>query len=118
MNIAQVGIPSRDIARSLEFYRDKMGIRLVLEAPNMAFFECGGSRLMIGPAEDREPSTGFTLYFSVDEIHAAAEALAARGVIFDRGPHLVARMPKHDLWLALFRDPDENQLALMCEVRP
>ena len=37
------------------------------------------------------------------------------GVEFERDPHLVAKMPDHDLWLAFFRDPDRNVLALMCE---
>jgi methylmalonyl-CoA/ethylmalonyl-CoA epimerase len=30
---------------------------------------------------------------------------------------LVARMPDHELWMAFFRDPDANLLALMCEKR-
>jgi methylmalonyl-CoA/ethylmalonyl-CoA epimerase len=41
--------------------------------------------------------------------------LKSRGVVFDSDPHLVARMPDHDLWMAFFRDPDRNVLALMCE---
>jgi hypothetical protein len=27
-------------------------------------------------------------------------------------------LPDHELWMAFFRDPDENLLALMSEVRP
>jgi methylmalonyl-CoA/ethylmalonyl-CoA epimerase len=30
---------------------------------------------------------------------------------------LIAKMPDHDLWMAFFRDPDQNMLALMSEVR-
>ena len=51
------------------------------------------------------------------DIHAAHAALTARGVAFEQKPHLVAKMPDHDLWMAFFRDPDENLLAVMCEVR-
>ena len=55
------------------------------------------------------------IYFRVADIQSAWEALQSRGVAFKRHPHLVAKMPDHDLWMALFRDPDENLLAMMCE---
>ena len=107
--IGQVALPVRDAARAAEFYRDKLGIPLRLEASKAAFFDCGGVRLMLAPGE------GSMLSFKVDDIEAAAEALKARGVAFERDPHLVAKMPGHELWMALFRDPDGNALALMCE---
>lgn len=118
--VAQIGIPSYDLARSVEFYRDKLQIRLLLEAPNMAFFDCGGVRLMIGlrvpgPQQDTIANQA-TIYFKVDDIHAAAADLRSRGVHMERDPHLVARMPDHDLWMAFFRDPDGNALALMGRV--
>ena len=56
-----------------------------------------------------------TVYFKVDEIQRAFEALKSRGVVFDREPHLVAKMPDHELWMAFFHDPDGNVLGLMCE---
>ena len=40
-----------------------------------------------------------------------------RGVAFVQAPHLVARLPDHELWLALCRDSEDNLLALMSEVR-
>ncbi len=43
--------------------------------------------------------------------------MVARGVVFEQAPEFVARMPDHDLWMAFFRDPDSNLLALMSEVR-
>lgn len=108
---------SHDIARSVEFYRNKLGIPFLFQAPNMAFFDCGGIRLMLGPPEESRDSFGSILYFKVEDVHAAAETLKARGVEFERDPHLVAKMPDHDLWLAFFRDPDRNALALMCEIK-
>jgi methylmalonyl-CoA/ethylmalonyl-CoA epimerase len=111
-SIGQIAMTSHDIARTVGFYRDKLGIRFLFEAPNMAFFDCGGIRLMLGPSEGAPSST---VYFKVDDIQTAADALKARGVEFERDPHLVAKMPDHDLWLAFFRDPDRNTLALMCE---
>ena len=55
--------------------------------------------------------------FIVDDIQFAFEALSSKGVIFESKPHFIAKMPDHDLWMAFFRDPDGNLLALMCEVR-
>ncbi len=115
--IGQIAMTSEDIARSVEFYRDKLGIRFLFQAPHMAFFDCGGIRLMLGPPEESRESFSSIVYFKVEDIQAAADALKARGVRFERDPHLVAKMPDHDLWLAFFRDPDRNALGLMCEVK-
>jgi methylmalonyl-CoA/ethylmalonyl-CoA epimerase len=108
----------RDTPRAVAFYRDTLGLRLLFEAPpNMAFFDCGGIRLLLGPSEGSSPSFSSVVYYRVDDIQAAAGVLKSRGVTFEQEPHLVARMPDHDLWIAFFRDPDQNMLALMCEMR-
>jgi len=115
--IGQIGLTVTDLGRAVEFYRDKLGIRFLFQAANMAFFDCGGVRLMLGPAEGSGESYRSTVYFKVDDMEAAAAELRMRGVAFERDPHLVARMPDHDLWMAFFRDPDNNVLALMSEVK-
>ena len=51
------------------------------------------------------------------DIQDAFATLTTRGVIFEGKPHLIAKMPDHELWMAFFRDPDQNLLALMSEVR-
>jgi methylmalonyl-CoA/ethylmalonyl-CoA epimerase len=114
--IGQIALTVRDLSPAVEFYRDKLRIRLLFQAPNMAFFDCGGIRLMLGPSEGaRERSS--ILYFKVDDIQSASEALESRGVAFERAPHLVGKMPDHDLWMAFFRDPAGNTLALMSEIK-
>jgi methylmalonyl-CoA/ethylmalonyl-CoA epimerase len=55
------------------------------------------------------------LYFKVDDIDTAYEMLVERGVHFETKPALIAPMPAYDLWLAEFRDSENNVLALMCE---
>jgi methylmalonyl-CoA/ethylmalonyl-CoA epimerase len=112
--IGQVGITVSDVGRAVAFYRDVLGLAFVFQAPNMAFFDCGGIRLMLAPDAKHE-STHPVIYYRVGDIQYATETLKSRGVSFEREPHRVARMPDHDLWMALFRDPDENLLALMCE---
>ena len=53
----------------------------------------------------------------MDDIHAAREELVERGVPFEDEPHLIAKMPDHELWMTFFRDPDSNLHGLMSEVR-
>ncbi len=114
--IGQISVTIHDLARAVAFYRDTLGMRHLFSAGTMAFFDCGGVRLMLALPEKPEfdhPSS--ILYFKVDAIEAAAETLAARGVTFEARPHLVAQLPTHDLWLGFFRDSENNLLALMCE---
>jgi catechol 2,3-dioxygenase-like lactoylglutathione lyase family enzyme len=115
--IGQIAVTVSDIDRALAFYHDTLGMKLLFQVPNMAFFDCGGIRLMLGPGEKPADSFSSVIYYKVDDIQQAFETLSSRGVPFEGPPHLIAKMPDHDLWMAFFRDPDRNLLALMCEVR-
>jgi predicted enzyme related to lactoylglutathione lyase len=117
--IGQISMTARDIARATTFYRDALGLRFLFAAGTMAFFDCNGIRLMLGLASAPEyDHPGSILYFRVDDITAAHADLSSRGVSFKGVPHLVARMPDHELWMAFFDDTEGNTLALMSEVRP
>ena len=116
--IGQIAITVRDLQQATRFYRDTLGIKLLFEVPNMAFFDCGGIRLMMSQAEKPEfDHPASILYFRIREIQTAYQTLRARGVRFEDEPHLVARMPDHELWMTFFRDMDNNLFALMSEVR-
>jgi catechol 2,3-dioxygenase-like lactoylglutathione lyase family enzyme len=115
--IGQIAINARDLDRGTAFYRDKLGLPLLFAAGKMAFFDCGGVRLMLDVAEKPEfdhPSS--ILYFSVPDIAAAHRQMLASGVRFEGEPHVIAKMPDHDLWMTFFRDSEQNLLALMSEV--
>lgn len=114
--IGQIALNVHDLERAIAFYRDKLGMKHLFTVPKMAFFECGGIRLMLGLPEKPEfdhPSS--IIYFNVDDIQAAFGTLSSRGVLFEGKPHLVAKMPTHDLWMAFFRDSENNLFALMSE---
>jgi methylmalonyl-CoA/ethylmalonyl-CoA epimerase len=116
--IGQIAITVKDVERSVAFYRDSLGMKLLFQAPpNLAFFDCDGIRLMLSPSEEKGETFSSIVYFKVDDIAKTHEALSSKGVAFDREPHMIAKMPDHDLWMAFFRDPDRNLLALMSEVR-
>lgn len=115
--IGQISVPVEDLDRATAFYRDKLGLRFLFRAPpGMAFFDCGGVRLMLGVAESDADAGASILYFTVDDIEAAHAALAERGVDFVQPPQKVAEMEDHELWLAFFEDADRNTMALMSEV--
>jgi methylmalonyl-CoA/ethylmalonyl-CoA epimerase len=116
--IGQLAVPVSDIERAVGFYRDTLGMRFLFQAPpGLAFFDCAGIRLMLDAPAQAQAGNGSVIYYRVRDIHSACETLAARGVVFVQEPHVVAEMPDHDLWMAFFRDPDSNLLALMSEVQ-
>ena len=115
--IGQISIRDHDIGRAVGFDRDQLGLEFLFDAGPLAFRMCGDVRLMLARPESEEfdhPSS--TLYFRVDDIEAARADLLGRGVPFDDEPHLIARMPDHELWMTFFRDPDRNLHGLMAEI--
>lgn len=117
-SIGQIFVNVHDVERAVKFYRDTLGIKFLFQAPpNLAFFDCGGIRLMMGIADKPELNhPASIIYYKVADIQGAHQTLKSRGVDFISEPHLVAKMPDHDLWLADFRDSEENVLVLMSEV--
>ena len=115
--IGQIAVTVGNLERAVVFYRDTLGMPLLFQVPNMAFFDCGGIRLMLGLAEKPGEIFSSVIYYKVDQIQQAYEVLSSRGVEFEAKPHLIAKMPDHDLWMAFFRDPDRNLLALICEMK-
>jgi len=117
--IGQIAINAHDLDRAAAFYKDILGLNLLFKAgPSLAFFDCGGVRLMLTLPEKPEfdhPSS--ILYFSVLDIQHAHARMKEKGVHFEDEPHLIARMPDHELWMVFFRDSEGNLLGLMSEVR-
>ena len=116
--IGQIFVNVKDLDRAIAFYRDILGMTFLFQAPpNMAFFDCGGIRIMLGLADRPEINhPASVIYYKVADIERVYETFAARGVEFIIKPHLVAPMPTYDLWLADFKDSEGNILALMSEV--
>src|SRR5262245_14012350 len=116
--VTQLLIPVDEFERGVSFYRDVLGIPLLFSAsPQMAFFQCGTVRLLVGvlPA-GQKAERGSAIYFRVEDINAVHKTLKARGVRFVAEPHVVNRTAKSELWLAEFTDSDQNQLALLSEI--
>lgn len=116
--VGQLLIPVESLDGGIAFYRDTLGLRYLFSAPpQMSFFQAGGVRLLVGVPEAGQPrQRGSAVYFKVADIHAVYATLRERGVDFGSAPKLIHKTPSSELWLAEFRDPDGNQLALMSEI--
>ena len=116
--IGQIAVNVHDTGRAVAFYRDQLGMTLLFTAGQLAFFDAGGVRLMLTQPEKPEfDHPASILYFKVPDIKRAHATLSQRGVKFEDSPHMIARMPDHELWMTFFRDSENNLLGLMCEIR-
>jgi methylmalonyl-CoA/ethylmalonyl-CoA epimerase len=118
MTLGQIAMIVHDVERATKFYAEVLGLKLLFRAGELSFFDIGGVRLMLSKPEKPEfDHPGSILYYKVDDIDARHQELKARGVDFVDTPHLIARMPDHELWMTFFRDTEGNTAALMSERR-
>ena len=118
-SLQQVSVNVHDLPRAVAFYKEKLGVRHLFDAgPHMSFFMCDlGVRLMLAIPEKAEfDHASSILYFKVDDIRAAHADLKGRGVPFRDDPHVVARLPGWEVWMAFFDDTEGNLLAITTEV--
>jgi methylmalonyl-CoA/ethylmalonyl-CoA epimerase len=125
--LGQVAQPVTDLARAIAFYRDTLGARHVatFDPPGLAFFDLGDTRIMLDAIIAEHAGNGSALYFAVDDLDAGVRDLEARGVTLEAAPHMISRDDQGvfgavgtETWMAFFRDPDGNMLALMSERGP
>ena len=106
-----------DIAAARAWYADVLGLKHLYSFGNLAFFDCDGLRLFLSEGEGG--SADSILYFRVDDIRAACDALAGRGVEFTNAPHLIhTHADGAEEWMAFFKDNEGRPLGLMSQVRP
>lgn len=113
--IAQVAIPVQDLARATAFYRDVVGLPFMFEAPNVAFFDCHGTRLMLGRDEEASERRASILYYAVDDVRSEHGGIVARGAAALQDPHVIARLGPNELWMAFYADSEGNTFALASE---
>jgi extradiol dioxygenase family protein len=112
--LAQIALSSRDVPKATAFYRDVLGLKLMFEVSGMAFFDAGGTRLMIGPAHHQGALQNNTyVYFDAGDWYATEDALMKRGLKFEQDAEVVQRAEGKEHALRFFKDPDGNALAIM-----
>jgi DNA-binding CsgD family transcriptional regulator/predicted enzyme related to lactoylglutathione lyase len=115
--LAQIARTVRDLREAVSFYGETLGLRPLYSFGALAFFDCGGTRLMLS-AQDKVVAESI-LYLRVPDIRAAYDALRERGVQFTAAPHMIHRHGDGtEEWLAPFSDPEGRPLALMAQVKP
>ena len=115
--IGQIALSVADLDRSIAFWRDAVGLTFLFQAPNVAFFDVAGVRLMLGVAETDEKATGTVLYFETADLDATYAAIRDRGakVAKNGEPHFIAKLGAKELWMGFLEDPDGHVFALMEE---
>ena len=112
--LQQVALTTRDLNRAIAFYRDTLGLPLMFEANNMAFFDVAGMRLMVALDRNREMARPATiLYFDAPDFDMTVARLRAANVTLEGPVETVQSTAEGDLKLQQFVDPDGNALAVM-----
>lgn len=118
-HIGQIAHTVKDIEPAVAFFRDVLGLPHLFTAGQLAFFDCAGTRLMVDALPEAQGNGNSVLYFTVPEIHAAADALKGKGVTFTGEPHRIHTHPDGtEEWMAFFTDPEGNALSIMSTVKP
>jgi methylmalonyl-CoA/ethylmalonyl-CoA epimerase len=118
--IHQIAVFARDLDEAISFYRDTLGATYLakFDPPGLVFFDFGGTRVLLEKTGPRA-----SVYFRVDDIHAAHQELSEKGVKFIAEPHMIFRDDSgmfgaagEEEWMAFFSDPSDNILALASRV--
>jgi catechol 2,3-dioxygenase-like lactoylglutathione lyase family enzyme len=106
-----------DVARSLEFYRDLLGFKVLEEfrgGPRLVYARlkppAGSATIalhLLGPGEQLKAG-GIRLYFETRDLERFCKSLEARGAKFTHGPKLMPWGWKH----AYLDDPDGHEVSL------
>jgi DNA-binding CsgD family transcriptional regulator/catechol 2,3-dioxygenase-like lactoylglutathione lyase family enzyme len=119
LQISQIGQIARsvsDTGASEKWYREVLGLRHLYTFGSLAFFDLGGTRLMLAQEKGGAAKESL-LYLRVANIAAAHQQLQARGVKFTHAPHMIHKHADGtEEWMAFFEDPDGRPMAIMSQV--
>jgi len=115
--VGQIARTVKDIEQAQEWYGKVLGLPHLYTFGELAFFDCGGTRLML--TQQRQGSaTESILYWRVEDIGRAHEQLKERGVEFVNAPHMIHKHSDGtEEWMAFFKDPEGRLLAIMSQAK-
>ncbi len=110
-------VPTKDSARSREFYEGKLGFKFVSDDQFALVMQAGESMIRIAKAGKFTPAQYTVMGWEVTDIEAMVKWLNGRGVTFEKYPFVQDQ--KSGIWttpngdkVAWFKDPDGNVLSL------
>ena len=113
--VGQIARKVKDIAAARQWYGAVLGLKHLYSFGDLAFFDCGGTRLFLSQDASAEQPESI-LYFRVPDIRAAHATLSARGIAFTHAPHMIHRHEDGtEEWMAFFTDNDGRPLAIMSQ---
>ncbi|AUD21348.1 hypothetical protein BC30090_p1081 (plasmid) [Bacillus cereus] len=116
--VGQIGVPVKDLDKAITFYKEKLGLSLLFNTDNIAFFECNGLRLFLSlPEKEEFAQSSSVIYFQVEKIKETYEDLLSKEIVFIDEPHIVAKMGQTETWMTFFKDTEGNTHALMSEIQ-
>ena len=118
LGVGQIARTVADIDAAQRWYADVLGLEHLYTFGDLAFFDCGGTRLMLSKAE-QEPAAESIVYLRVPDIHRAWKRLQGNGVEFLNAPHMIHRHADGaEEWMAFFSDPEGRPMAIMAVAGP
>jgi DNA-binding CsgD family transcriptional regulator/catechol 2,3-dioxygenase-like lactoylglutathione lyase family enzyme len=117
--IGQISRSVQDIAAAEAWYKTVLGLKHLYTYGNLAFFDCGGTRLMLTSGDEVKQQDQYIIYFRVPDIHAAHAELTTRGAVFEAAPHMIHKHPDGtEEWMAFLKDNEGRFIGIMCQVAP
>jgi catechol 2,3-dioxygenase-like lactoylglutathione lyase family enzyme len=109
--ISAIMLGVRDLPQARVFYENKLGLKVVMQTPQLVLFECGSVLLGLSPGHARagEQIAGATeVVFRVASVRQVHRGLTERGVCFVSQPHQATPAD----WVAHFRDTEGHLLSI------
>ena len=108
--IAAVMLGVRDLPAAIAFYKDKLGLKVIMQESELALLQCGG--VIVGLSRRHANAVPLAeaveVSFGVDNLRATHKALGEKGVVFLSEPRAVTPTD----WAVHFRDVDGHLLSL------
>lgn len=116
MSLSQISRRVENLDRARAFWRDVVQVPELYAFPGLAFFDLGGTRLMLRETGTREEAD--ILYLSTPDIAAAHADLTEKGASMTGAPHMIHKHPDGaEEWMAFFKDDEGRDVAMHSIVR-
>lgn len=113
MGISQIILRVTDLARSVEFWSNVVGLDLVMNETSFAFLDGGAVGLTLNEVDDLASDDSMTeIVFEFDDVKGEYFDMSGRGVPFEVDLRPVTSDGERDLLAAHFRDPDGHLASI------